>query len=210
MTVSLSWGAHMCDPVVTFLNRSCSAPTNKFGPEFVAEHLLIVERFAVRLAQTLGADQTVVRMAALLHDIAAIEDASQIPVHAERGELLVIDLCGESGPFADGLRLDRSQVERIAMCVREHSSPRRIDQTILESVCVSNADAMSQIARPFYWFHYARSFKGLSHAGALEWYQALVEHNWNGLIDAAREIIAAEHASVTTLLRHGAETASLR
>jgi len=191
----------MCDPVVAFLNRLCTAPVNRFGPEFLAEHLLVVERFAGQLARILGADQTVVRIASLLHDVAAIEDASQIPVHAERGEQLVAELCGPSGPFADSLRLDPARILLIGRCVREHSSPKHVDQTVLESVCVSNADAMSQIARPFYWFHYARTVKGLPHAAAFAWYQSLVERNWNGLIDIAREIVAADHAAVTRLLR---------
>ncbi len=109
----------MCDPVVAYLNRLCTAPANPFGPEFLAEHLLVVEQFAGQLACILGADQRMVRIASLLHDVAAIEDASQIPVHVE----------------------------------------------------------------------------------AFAWYQSLVEHNWNGLIDPARQIVAADHAAVRTLLR---------
>jgi hypothetical protein len=51
-------------------------------------------------------------------------------------------------------------------------------------VCVSHADAMSQIARPFYWFHYARTLKCLMQSNAVEWY-------WSGLrLDEAMNPLA--------------------
>ncbi len=196
------------DPVLAFLRQSCSSPQNIFGPEFVEEHLLVVERFALALADVLGADRSVVRLAALLHDVAAIEDGATIPTHAELGAQAIGRLCGPSGPLADALRLDEGQIVQIALCVREHSSPKQTGETTPESVCVSNADAMSQIVRPFYWCHYARTVKRLAHADAIAWYRSLVERNWNALIDAARAMIEPDYRAVDRLLRHAGDHAS--
>ncbi len=190
----------MADPVLAFVERECASPANRFGTEFLPEHLLLVEAFALQLASRLRADREVVRLAALLHDTAAIRDYRCVPVHAETGAELVEQLCGPRGSFGDVVRLDEARISRLAQCVREHSSPRHVGETIPESVCVSNADAMSQIARPLYWFHYARTVKQLSYADALAWYRSLVEASWSGLVEYARTIVARQHDALAVLL----------
>ncbi len=73
------------DPLHTLVREMCSLPSNRFGPEFFEEHLLVVERFALRLTELFDADRGIVRAAALLHDMAAIRDFSCLPCHAEKG-----------------------------------------------------------------------------------------------------------------------------
>ncbi len=188
------------DPVLALVRVACSAPENRFGPEFLDEHLLVVERFAGILAGTLDADREAVRVAALLHDLAAIRDWSVTPRHAEAGAELATKLLSPGGELA-GVRFDAARIERVATCAREHSSPKVIGRAIPESVAVSNADAMAQIARPLYWFHYARTVRNLCHADAMAWYRSLIERNWNALIDAARPLIEAEHAAAALVVR---------
>lgn len=75
------------------------------------------------------------------------------------------------------------------------------NSTIVESVCVSNADAMSQIVRPFHWYNYARDFKMLSNEGAIQWYRALVERNWESLIDAGKNLVKEEYEAALVITR---------
>ncbi len=182
----------MPDPVLAFIEREIASPANRFGPEFLPEHLLLVERFGLQLADRLGADRDVVRVAALLHDTAAIRDYGCVPVHADAGAELVERLCGPGGELT-ALNLTAAQIANIGRCCREHSAPKRIGETIPESLCVSNADGMAQIARPLYWFHYARTLKNLSYPEAVTWYRSVVDHAWDALVDDARTIVAREH-----------------
>ncbi len=72
------------DPLYAFARELCALPANRFGLEFFDEHLLVVERFSLKLAELFGADRGIVRAAALLHDFAAIQDFTCLPRHAER------------------------------------------------------------------------------------------------------------------------------
>ncbi len=188
------------DLLRTFTREACSLPTNRFGPEFFEEHLLIVERFALQLAELFGADRGIVRAAALLHDMAAIRDFTCLPRHAEKGAADIASYLASCG-LAGRSGFDSEHIGRIAVCVHEHSSPRKPGDTSVESVCVSQADAMSQITRPFYWFHYARTLKCLTHSDAIEWYRSLTARNWANLLEVARSLIEKEYRTVETMMR---------
>lgn len=176
------------DIVLELVQTACSEPNNRFGPEFLEEHLLLVERFALDLAERLGADRRIVQVAALAHDLSAIRDFASVAQHAELGAELVQAALSPGGPLSE-LAFDGRSIELVALCVREHSMPRQPQATCLESVAVSNADAMAQIARPLYWYHYARTARGLGHSAAMEWYGALVKRNLAALIDIAQPLI---------------------
>ncbi len=192
----------MTDPLYTVVRKACSRSTNRFGPEFVDEHLMVVERFALQLAKLFGADHAIVRTAALLHDMAAIQDFACLPLHAERGAEEVASFLS-SRRVDDALGFDAEHISRIAVCIREHSSPGKPGETTVESVCVSHADAMSQITRPFYWFHYARTLKCLTHRDAVEWYRSLVRRNWSNLLEEARSLIKTEYGAVAIMIGPG-------
>ncbi len=188
------------ETVLAFVKERCESPNNRFGLEFIEQHLLVVQKLALTLAEKFGADQRAVSAAALLHDISAIEDFESLAEHAERSAKRAVELLSPGGALS-GIGFDAHRIERIATCMSEHSVPRRHGETIVESVCVSNADAMSQIIRPFYWYNYARDFKMLSNEGALRWYRALIERNWEPLIDAAKNLVKEEYEAALVVAR---------
>lgn len=188
------------DSVLAFVQGKSASVRNRFGLEFVEQHLRVMQNFALVLAERFGADQKAVTTAALLHDISAIEDFDCVPVHSERGAERILELLVPGGELS-GIGFDPGRIERVATCVREHSAPRRHGETIVESVCVSNADAMSQITQPFFWYNYARQLKSLSHGDARAWYKALVERNWEPLIDAAKNLIREDYEAVIVITR---------
>jgi uncharacterized protein len=188
------------DTVLTLVREACTSARNRYGLEFVDQHLMVVQKFAIALAERFGADHKAVIAAALLHDISAIEDFECLPAHAERGAERALELLALGGRLS-GIGFEPRRIERIATCVREHSTPRRHGETIVESVCVSNADAMSQIVRPFYWYNYARQLEQLSHENAIAWYRAVVERNWEPLIDAAKNLVRDQYEAALVITR---------
>ncbi len=188
------------ESVLALVQEKCASVSNRFGLEFVDQHILVVQQFALTLAEKFGADQKAVITAALLHDISAIEDFDCLPSHAERSAERAVTLLSPGGELSE-IGFDAHRIERIATCMREHSTPRRHGETIVESVCVSNADAMSQILRPFYWYNYARDLKMLSHEKALAWYRELVERNWEPLIDAAKNLVREHYEAALVMTR---------
>ena len=190
----------VAESVLALVHEKCDSSRNRFGVEFIDQHILVVQQFALTLAEKFGADQKAVSAAALLHDIPAVDDFDNLDQHAERGAELAVELFSPGGSLA-GFGFESNRIERIATCMREHASPKRHGETIVESVCVSNADAMSQIARPFYWYNYARDIKMLSDSDARAWYRALLERNWEPLIDAAKHLVRDEYEAALVFTR---------
>jgi uncharacterized protein len=160
----------------------CRKPDNAFGPSFFDQHLEVVAHYAGRLADRLGADREVVELAAWLHDIAAIRDFSTLAEHAARSAEQARALLAERGYAAP-------VIERVAQCILTHSTP--LHDGTPEQICISNADAMSQIARPDYWMFYAFGVRRFGFEQGREWVRRKFDANRKALIEPAKELLAA-------------------
>jgi len=167
-----------------------------FGLSFFEEHLTVVADHASRLAEQLGADRETVEVAAWLHDLAAVRDPAPQPDHDR--------LCAELAPeVLSSYGYDNSVVASISCAIASHSFPRRLGDASLEEVCLSQADATSQIARPIYWFYFGTTFRGLGYEDGKEWLLNRLETKWKALIEPARELVGDRYESVIGLFRQG-------
>lgn len=158
------------------MNDECSKPENRFGKAFHREHLFLVRNISLEIAELLDADSVVVEAAAWLHDIAAVRNFSNLANHHIVGSEIA-----ESILLSNNYTKDI--VDQICLCIKTHSLPLQIDQGTPEQVCISNADALSQIINPSYWFFYAFNVRGMDYQAGKEWYSQRIESHWHGLID---------------------------
>jgi uncharacterized protein len=182
------------ETVREYVFDACQSDSNAFGLAFFEEHLLVVREYSGPLAQALGADAEIVELAAYLHDIAAVQDFAALPKHpilsAETARKVLRD---------NGYATER--IERVAQCILSHSAPVQIGKGSPEEVCLSNADAMSQIVRPVYWLYYVFRVRQFGFAEGREWLRQRVENNWAVLIPPARALIEKEYGQVRECLR---------
>jgi uncharacterized protein len=182
------------ETVRQYVFDACRGDNNAFGPGFFEEHLLVVREYSGRLAQTLGPDAEILELAAWLHDIAAIQDFTALPQHPTLSAAIARNVLGEKGYPAE-------RTERVAKCIQSHSAPVQIGNGSAEEVCLSHADAMSQIVRPVYWLYYVFHVRQFGFAEGREWLRQRVENNWAALIPPARTIIETEYVRARELLK---------
>ena len=177
-----------------WIKFECNKTQNVFGSAFFDQHLLTVKEYACRLAELLGADRETVEISAYLHDISAMRDISTISRHS--------DLSAE---IAGSILMEKSynpdNIEIIKKVIKSHSRPIKIGEGILEEVCISNADAISQIVNPSYWLYFAFSIRKLSYAEGIGWYKSRIEENYDGLIDIAKDMIKDQYSSAKKLIK---------
>ena len=142
-------------------------PGCRIGSDFYRHHVTLVEHFSRRLAPLFGADLTVVLPAAILHDIAAIEDFSLVARHHELGALRAQEILLERG-------IDPALAHKVAECCRMHPVPVDIEGHGPDAACLSHADALAQLADPAFWLHYAGFVRGLGFSEGRDWYRALL------------------------------------
>jgi uncharacterized protein len=171
----------------------CSEPANMFTRSFYADHLLVVLKYSELLADTLKADKEIVRLSSLLHDISAVMDIKTLPAHninsADMAELL--------------LRQNNYPEERIQMVkqtILKHTSPIKIGEGTPEEICLSNADAISQIVKPAYWMYFVFKIRNLTYEEGKNWLITKIDSNWNSLIEPAKALIEKEYKLVKETL----------
>lgn len=181
----------MTDKIAELVNNECAG--SYFGPAFFDEHLAVVADCAARLAAPLGADVEIVTLAAWLHDLAAVRDPANQPAHARLGAELVPKVLA---PY----QYERALVDQVSRAVASHTLPLAPGSASPEEVCLSQADAVAQMTRPFYWFYFATSVRGLDYAHAKIWLANLLTTKWEGLAPPARRLVGDRCKAAMELL----------
>jgi len=181
-----------------YVHAECQREGNPFGIDFFEQHVLAVADYGERLAQQLDADSEIVAISAYLHDISAIQDSATVPVHNIRGAEIAVQ-------YLAGLSYPPETIEKVRRCIVSHTCPLQIGEGTLEEVCLSNADAVSQIARFPYFFYYAFIVRKFSYREGKEWLRALVERNWDKMIEPARKLVKKEYLLAKECLADKAE-----
>ncbi len=168
------------------VSEACQRPANVLSPSFESEHLTVVAAYARALAPELGADARLVELAAYLHDISAVLDFGTLPAHAAASADLAGAMLARHG-------LPAEQIDVVTSAIRRHSQPLAVGEGTPEEVCLSNADAMAQIAAPAFWLFFAFAVRKLGFAEGTQWYARRVRESWEAMIPEARALVEAEY-----------------
>lgn len=177
------------EQIKSLIKDVCSRGTGPFDMVFFDKHICVMAQIADTLAQAYHVDREVVALSAYLHDISAIEDyASVVRHHILGGE--------RAEEILSALMYPAEKINAVRRCIFSHSAPVTKGQGTLEEVCISNADAASQIMMPGYWLHYAFSVKHLGYENGLAWYMEMIDSHFSAMAVEARAIASeAYHAA---------------
>jgi putative nucleotidyltransferase with HDIG domain len=102
-------------------------------------HISVVENLAVDLGKRFGADEEILRIAALLHDIGRIKFGAER--HEETGAI-------EAEKILKELKLEEKTTEKIIECIKEHRHEKLTIPISLEAKILKIADAYSHFKKP--------------------------------------------------------------
>lgn len=102
-------------------------------------HVKRVERLSERLMEEAEADETVVRLAVLLHDIGRErEDRGDIEDHAEWGAERAGEILQEHG-------VEQETIDQVKHCIRSHRYSNSLEPETVEAEILSDADNLDAI-----------------------------------------------------------------
>ena len=108
--------------------------TNEDHYDFWEEHIKYVYKEAIGLAQKYDANEEVVRIGALLHDIALIEKVGTRAEHHVKGKDLAEKLLKDFDCPQDIL-------DKVLGCILHHRSSKNAEN--IEEICVADADVLA-------------------------------------------------------------------
>ena len=184
----------MMKKIEDHVKQTCEKKENLLSNHFYHEHLDVVSEYAKKLCIQLSGDQEIVQIASYLHDISAILDFKTLPTHHEDSANIAEELLVQNS-------YNSSKTAQVKQCILNHTTPISIDNaSSVEEVCLSNADAISQIIRPTYWLYFAYNVLSLDYPKAKAWYINKINNNWEALIEPAKTLIEEKYIAVKRAL----------
>lgn len=173
------------DYIREYVKEECSITT--LTRELYDNHIKVVADYGAKLARLLGADAQVVELASYLHDFSAVHNFEHLNDHGIKGSKLPEDLLKQF-KFSD------QTISQVKDAIITHSKPPKGKITSDEAICLSNADAMSQIVKPFFWLYFGYTVKKRSYEECIKAYLKWMSNNWMIMIEPAKEMISEEYA----------------
>ncbi len=177
----------------TLVEAACRRKTNVFGYEIWEYHVRPVVEYGVELAAPLGADPEIVRIAALLHDYAAIKDVTLQEDHHLHGAY-------EAERLLNAFGYPALRIEAVRHCILTHRNSVPLRRETPEAVCVASADAMAHIAQVASLLHLAYAQKGLTVAEGKQWVRDKIAKSWKKLCPEAKGMMREHYAGALLIL----------
>ena len=159
--------------------------------DFWNEHIRYVYKEAVDLAKKYGADETVVAIGALLHDIALIEKVGTRKDHHLNGKIL-------SDEILDRFSCSQDLKDRVLGCVLNHRSSKYA--TNIEEICVCDADCLAHLDNIPMLFNSAFNQHGVSLNEVRDWMRDSFEHDYNDLSDRTKETFLDRYNTIKSVV----------
>ena len=175
------------------VESECKKDTNYFGYGIWTHHILNVVYYAKKMAKTIGADEEIVEIAALLHDYASIKDYKMYEDHHIHG-------ANEAEQILKTLDYPIEKIENIKHCIISHRGSKVAQKQTKEALCVADADSMAHFDSIPSLFYLAFNSHKMDIDEAKKWILGKLERRWNKLSPQAQNIIKNKYESSKVLL----------
>ena len=155
--------------------------------DFWNEHIRYVYKEAMTLAQEYHADETIVALGALLHDIALIEKAGDRKDHHLNGKIL-------SGEILERFSCPEGIKDRVLGCVLNHRSSKNAAN--IEELCVCDADILAHFDNIPMLFNSAINCHGVRLDDIREWMKSAFEQDYADLSDRTKELFGDRYHQI--------------
>ena len=181
------------EKVRKLVEEECKKDTNVFGDEIWTHHLLSVARYARLLSRKLQADEEIVEIAALLHDIAGIKDRDNYENHHLLG-------AEEAEKILKRFEYPQEKIEKIKHCILTHRGSKSIKRETLEAECVASADAMAHFDTIPALLYFVFVRLGMDVDEGTKWLKDKLNRSWTKLIPEAKEIVKDKYEATKIIM----------
>lgn len=158
--------------------------------DFWEQHIKLVVKEALILAEEYGADKEIVELGALLHDIALVSNIGTRQEHHINGKNIADEMLTKLG-YPDDKK------ERVLGCILHHRSSKNAEN--IEELCVADADIISHYDNIPMCFGSAFKYNKINTDSVDEWIKYF-EHDWNDLSDRTKQSFQSRYENIMDVL----------
>ena len=159
--------------------------------DFWNEHIKYVYYEVIKLAEKYNADINIVKLGALLHDIALVEKVGDKCDHHINGKIL-------SDKILDDYNCPLDIKERVLGCVFNHRSCK--NATNIEELCVCDADILAHFDNIPMLFNLAFNKNNVSLNDVREWMLEEFEKDYNDLSDMTKKYFNERYEMIKSVV----------
>ncbi len=159
-------------------------------------HLAPVIKYAKKLAKIMNANEEIVELAALLHDIGRLRFG---------GENHDVTGVPEAEKILKKLNTPQDVIDEVKHCIESHRGSKDIPPRTTIAKIIANADAMAHFdVLPvfFYWRSKKQTFEE-----AFKWVDSKIDRDWNKklTLPEAREMMKEKYEAIKLVLKSNEE-----
>lgn len=176
------------------VKRRCSLPSNFYGVGAWDHHIEIVYQIAKNNAKLYGANQDIVSLAALLHDIASVTNKDYTEEHHLIGAEIAEQLLQK-------YNLTQEQITLIKKCILNHRGSRLMKKNSPEEICLADADAMAHFYSIPSLLEMVYVEKKLSIDEGAEFVLNKLKRSYNKLSPQGKKIVSSRYKAALLVLK---------
>jgi len=161
------------------------------GMDMYDTHVKYVVEYAKELAKKLNANEEVVEISALLHDIAQIDDSY---------ETHDVDGGNYAERYLTSLNYDLEKVAMVKHCILAHRGSKSIPRETIEAECVASADAMAHFRSIPEMFYLVYVDFGKDVEEGKQMLKDKLERSYRKMIPEAQEIVRERYNAAMVIL----------
>ena len=160
--------------------------------DFWNEHIKYVYQESIFLANKYHADEEIVKLAALLHDIALINKVGDRKNHHINGEKIAREIL-------TNLNYDNDKKEKVLKCILHHRSS--LNGETIEEICVADADILAHFDNIPMLFNSAFVRNKCNLKEARIWLKEVLEKDYNELSKNTKELFKNRYEEIIDILK---------
>ncbi len=176
------------------VKRRCNLPSNVYGIGAWDHHIKIVYQLAKKYASEYNANQEIVSLAALLHDIASVTDEGFTEEHHVIGANIAEELLLKQN-------YPKDVIELIKKCILNHRGSRLVNKKSAEEVCIADSDAMAHFYSIPSLLSMVYKEKNLSIDEGSKFVMDKLNRSYNKMSDKGKQLVKKQYESAKNILK---------
>ena len=165
----------------------------KNGYDFWNEHIKYVVQNSIKLAKQYGADEEIVELGALLHDISVPSEYGDRENHHIYGAEIAEQLLTQ-------LHYPKERIEKVKNCVLNHRASKNTPRNTIEEQCVADADVIAHFDCIPSLFSLVYKEMKMSVSDGEEYVRKKLERDYNKLSEKTKEILKDRYENIIKII----------
>ena len=187
---------NLIEKLTVLVEDACKSKSNKYGYGIWSHHIKPMLKISTNLASFYNAEEEIVIIATLLHDLAGIRDDSKTKDHHIYGAMEAEEILRKYNYPDNG-------IEKVKKCILNHRGSVNNIKDSIEEICVADADAMTHIEQIGSLFYLVYKELDMGIEEGIEYINGKINRDWSKMSEKSKELFKYNYEKVIDVITNG-------